>query len=85
MAATQNDIRRWLNEAKNKDAKYLIVVCDTWDYEDYPVYCMDSEECLDRYNNPGDMQRVMEVYDMEMDIETQLNQNRVFNLPKSGF
>lgn len=31
---TQNDIRRWLKEAINKNAKYLIVVCDfMWKYE----------------------------------------------------
>lgn len=25
---TQNDIRRWIDEAKNKNAKYLIIVCE---------------------------------------------------------
>lgn len=79
---TQNDIRRWLNEAKNKNAKYLIVVCDTFDYDDYPVYCMTDDECLEKYANPGDMQRVMEVYDLNIDIEKQLKQSRCFNLPK---
>lgn len=83
MAATQNDIRRWLNEAKNKNAKYLIVVCDTYDHDDYPIQCMTDEECWIKYNNPGDMQRIMEVYDLNMDIENQLNQNIVFNLPKN--
>jgi hypothetical protein len=81
--ATQNDIRRWLIDAKNKNIKYLIVVCDTFDHVDYPVNCMTDEECLEKYSNPGDMQRIMEVYDLNMDIESQLNQNRVFNLPKN--
>lgn len=80
---TQNDIRRWLKEAINKNAKYLIVVCDTFDHNDYPVHCMTDEECWEKFNNPGDMQSVMEVYDLNMDIENQLNQNIVFNLPKN--
>jgi len=82
MATTQEDIRRWLASAKKEKAKFMIVVCDTFDYEDYPVNCMTAEECLDKYNNPGSMQRVMEVYDLSKDLEKQLNEGRSFNLPK---
>lgn len=82
MAATQEDIRRWLKQAKEKNAKFVVVLVDTWDYEDYPVYCKTNEECRDTYNNPREMQRVMEVYDMSLDIEMQLNERRAFHLPK---
>jgi hypothetical protein len=59
----------------------MIVVCDTFDYEDYPVYVKPGEDVhkiasgYDRVN----MQKVMEVYNLSMDRETQLNQHRAFN------
>lgn len=79
---TQDDIRRWLAEGQRQNATYVVVVCDTFSYDDYPVYCKDAAECLDRYAKPGHMQKVMEVYDMSMDLEEQIAARRVMNLPK---
>lgn len=84
MPTTKSDIKSWINIAKQNKAKYLLVVVDTFDYEDYPIECMTAKECWDQYDshNGKNMQRVMEVYDLTMDIENQINQGRAFNLPK---
>lgn len=81
MATTKNDIREWLERGKTQDATHVIVVCDTFDHGDYPVMVksgQDPREIYDKYNGK-DMQRVMEVYKLNMDWETQLNQSRSFN------
>lgn len=43
MAATKEDIRSWLKRGKESGATHMIVVCDTYDHEDYPVYVMPDE------------------------------------------
>ncbi len=59
----------------------MIIVCDTFDYEDYPVY-VTSEQDVRKVKEGFDgknMQKVMEVYKLSMDIEEQLAQTRSFN------
>lgn len=78
---TKDDIREWLNEGKRTKATHVIIVCDTFDYTDYPVYVNSGEsvkEKYDEYNGPN-MQQIMEVYNLNLDIEEQLNEHRVFN------
>ncbi len=82
MAASRSDIERWLETGKKLGASHMIVVCDTFDWEDYPVYVypdqnvrQKSKECDD----PSTMRNVMEVYSFSHDIEAQLNATQVFN------
>jgi hypothetical protein len=81
MATTEKDIKRWIKSAKKEKATHLIVVCDTWDYEDYPVTVSKKENVMDVYNeyNGKNMQKVMEVYNLKEDIEKQLKKFRSFN------
>lgn len=81
MATTQADIRRWLNEGKSMGATYVIVVCDTFDWEDYPVYVASNEDVRKKYTeyNGPNMQKVMEVYSLKKDIEAQLSEHRAFH------
>lgn len=81
--ASKQDIVKWLKEAAAQNAVYLIVVYDTFDYSDYPVYCYSPEECLQKYDeyNGKNMQEVVEVYDLSLDIQQQLNEHRAFHLP----
>lgn len=44
MAVTKEEFDQWLEEGKKRKAKYMISVCDTWDYDDYPVYVMEGED-----------------------------------------
>lgn len=79
MAASYSEIKGWFKEAERKGCTHLVVVCDTFDHEDYPVYCESKEEAEKKVGNPGDMQRVMEVYRIDLGWETQSN-GRAHNL-----
>jgi hypothetical protein len=78
---TQDDIRGWLQRGKDKGATHVLVVCDTFDWSDYPVFVMPGEnlrEKADKNNGPN-MTKLMEVYKLDMDWNEQLNQVRSFN------
>lgn len=81
MAAGMADIERWLANAKEEKATHLVVVCDTFDYDDYPVYVQkgqDVRKVVDAYQGKS-MQQVMEVYNMSMPLEPQINERRSWN------
>ena len=73
MTATRLNIKEWIEEGIEKGATHVVIMCDTFDYEDYPVYIMVGEDPRDKasYEN---MQRPMECYDLRMDIDAQLNE-----------
>jgi hypothetical protein len=39
---------RWIKEAQLLGATHIISVCDTFSYEDYPVYVMPSEDLQEK-------------------------------------
>lgn len=86
MAATKADIARWFGEGVRDKAVYMIVVCDTFDHEDYPVYAMTDTQVLEQFDQHDgqNMQRVMEVYDLRLDKDSQLAESRACHLPKRG-
>ena len=66
MAATKQDFDRWIETAKEMGATHVISVCDTFDYDDYPVYVMEGdnlEEKKAEYNGRN-MQRINEVIEI---------------------
>jgi len=80
MAATREEICGWLEEAKQLGATHLIVVCDTFGHEDYPVFVMpgqNPQEKADLYRE--DMEKVMEVYSLSHDIGKQLAEHRAIH------
>lgn len=83
MATTKLDLRAWFEQGKRQGARYMIVVCDTFDHEDYPSYVMPHENIHDRisYYKHSPMQRITEVYNLTLDRDKQLNENRSFNHP----
>ena len=77
---TREEIGEWFDRGVADGATHMIVVCDTFSYEDYPVYVSATEnviEVRDKYNGPN-MQRVMEVYSLKKNKEEQLSRNRCF-------
>ena len=84
MAATRQDIEGWFDRGVAQKARHMIVVCDSFDYDDYPVFTTTDDECLQRYKNPGEMQRVMEVYDLRADKAEQMNERRAMRLPEAA-
>lgn len=70
MAATRQDVDRWKVSAKSNGYAFVISVCDTFDWEDYPVYCKDFDEVIKRYPQYcRNMQQVNEVIDIVNNIE----------------
>lgn len=82
MAANKEMIREWLEEGKAEGNTHVIVVCDTYDWDDYPVYCGSLAVTNEKiaYYSTASMQRIMEVYDLRIDIEKQLAAGRVWNV-----
>jgi hypothetical protein len=54
----------WITEGKRKKAKWLVVVCDTFDWSDHPCFFKTDKKMKAKVKNPGEMQRIMEVYDL---------------------
>ena len=73
------NIRSWLVCGKAQGASHLVVVCDTFDWSDYPVFVTSVQEARKLANNPGEMQKVMEVYNLDLDWDAQLAERRAFN------
>ena len=84
MTATRNDVRRWLDEALERGSAFLIVAVDQFDYQNYPLHCVDAAECTLKYLgvSASSMQVVDEVYDMSLDIEEQLAEKQAWHLPR---
>jgi len=81
MSTSRQDISEWFDEAKRQGATHLIVVCDTFDHDDYPVYVTESEDVSERVNHYStNMQRVMEVYSMAKPKNAQLGETRAFHI-----
>lgn len=80
---THDEISEWFDRGVSQGAAHMIVVCDTCDHEDYPVFSTGDEETRAAYAqyNGQNMQRVMEVYDLPDDKVAQLNERRVNRLP----
>lgn len=62
MAATKEDVLKWIEYAKKNNYDYVISVCDTFDYSDYPVYCMEEDlsKKSAQYNGTN-MQKINEI------------------------
>lgn len=79
-------LREWFIRGMKEKAAYMLVVCDTFDYEDYPVYVAkgkDPHVAVSEYSK--DMQKVMEVYNLSKSWgEQNVVNNRVFDYGKEG-
>lgn len=83
MTTEKSDIDAWFEKGIVSGNRWMIVVCDTYDYEDYPVFIgeqVDFWKSYEKYNGKG-MQKIMEVYDLTLDKYTQLDQRRAWNTP----
>ena len=82
MTATIQDIKYWIETAKEKGATHLIVAVDRYDFENYPVYVSEKEDAHDEYVRimKLKMHGVDEIYKMSMDIDKQLAEHRAFHI-----
>ncbi len=80
--ASRADIERWLAEAKSRSCAYLVVHCDTFEWSDYPVYCANAAQARIAIKKSGqNMVKLMECYDLSLDIPTQLAERRALHFP----
>ena len=77
---TREDIKQWLERADPEDT-HMIVVCDTYDWDDYPVFVKNNQDVreIEKEYQGKSMQKVMEVYRLDLDHEQQLDSGRSFN------
>ena len=84
MAATREDIQAWFERGVVRKEVYMVVLCDTFDWEDYPSYFNLEEDARRKMRHPGPMQKLMEVYDLRADMGEQLNERRAMALSNEG-
>ena len=72
---SRDEIKAWFERGlKTPNCTHMIVVCDTFDWDDYPVFVtadQDARKIAESYNGHN-MQRVMEVYSMKIPIKDQM-------------
>ena len=79
----KNEIRRIVMNGATGDYSHVLICCDTFDYTDYPVFVKygdDVKEVIAKRNNFQKMSKVMEVYNYNLDLETQLNESRAYHI-----
>ena len=80
---TKAEISEWFDDGLHFGSTHMLVVCDTFNHEDYPVHATSADDALrqfSRHDGPN-MQRVMEVYDLNADKAEQLAEHRTMRLP----
>jgi len=73
---TREEISAWFDEGAKLGSDYMIVMTDTFDWDDYPSYYSGDNITRHVASKNFNMQKVMEVYDLRLDRESQLNQHR---------
>ena len=55
-----------IETAIKNNKNYIVVICDTFDYEDYPVFAETYEEAIQQANeyDKKSMQEVMGIYNI---------------------
>lgn len=85
--ATKDDRRRWLSILYQNKQKisHMLVVCDRYNYSDYPAYIWKTENVDDAIAdyNSSSLQSVMEVYSSDLDIEFRVNEINAWHTDKN--
>jgi hypothetical protein len=85
MSTTARELSEWFDEGVKQGAAYMVVICDTFDWDDYPSYFKTRESAQRIVDHPGSMQKVMEVYDLKADKAAQFAGSRTWAIkPSSG-
>lgn len=81
MATTIPMLVQWFNDGVAQGATHMIVVCDTFDWEDYPVYVKPTEDVHEKFAefHERNMQKVMEVYNLHLNRDDQMAERRAIH------
>jgi hypothetical protein len=88
MTATRAMISAWLDELYSPPfgtkPTHMIVACDRFDYEDYPVFVMEGEDVeakvAEYTGGEFSLKGIHEVYSAALPKEDQLNEDRAWHL-----
>ena len=85
MAASGQDVEFWIKRAKKDKMRFIVSVCDTFDWDDYPVYCKDEKEMEEKKKKYSgeNMQRVNEVINVDEFKITKGVVSKKIRIPKS--
>lgn len=76
MAATWQDISGWFDRGVAEGATHMIVVCDGFDLDDYPVYVLPGQDVQEVSQRQD---RIMEVYALHLPKDLQMAEDRAFH------
>lgn len=79
---TKQDIRQYLDYGKSVGATHCIIVCDEFDYVDYPVLVTPNQDVKERVHHyeTAPLTSVMEVYNLSLPFEEQIAKVVAWNL-----
>ena len=79
---TVEEIRGWLIRAKAEKARWLLVGRDWFDGSDYPISVAADEDPWERVLvDEEKTDRIIEAYDLELDLNAQLAESFAWHLP----
>ena len=77
------DVRKAVLGGNTGEYSHVLIVCDTFDYDDYVVYVKKGEDIhkkVQYYNDFMQMRRIMEIYNYSLDINKQLNESKAWHI-----
>lgn len=74
MKLEKETLKNWFLEGKDTNHDYMIIVKDTFDYDQYPVYASVDNfwSTHSKFNNVN-MQQIVRVYNLKMSLLDQLH------------
>jgi hypothetical protein len=74
-------VRSWLQDAKRRGSTHVIVAFDVQKRNPFPVYVSSDQNVQQKIKGFNDNQfcNAVEVYNLKLDIDTQIQQGRAWN------
>ena len=82
MAVAKNRVQLWFKEGQSKNAHHMLIMRDTYEYEDYPVYVLKNEDTKKKIRElrENDNQVVQAIFDLSLDMDSQLEERRAYHV-----
>jgi hypothetical protein len=87
VTSTIEERQAWFDAGVEQGAHYMIIVTDTFSYEDYPEYVTNGvgtsvSERSQELESDEKMSRVMEIFDLKGDKQAQFASERAWAVPR---
>ncbi len=66
MTATMWDLKQWVLKPRDPSARWVIIACDTYDHDNYPIYVGPDENIQEKAAEvrAQNMTKIDEIYDL---------------------